>query len=69
MDIFNMDIFDSTILNILSNFIIHEAIICDGRSPMVKKKLKGIIQEKNKAFKNYRINSSNIDLKSRLKYL
>ena len=36
---------------------------------MVKKKLKGLIQEKNKAFKNYRINSSNNDLKSRLKYL
>ena len=62
-----MDIFKSTILNIntLSNFILHELIICDNRDPpWFNKNLKISIQEKKATFKNYCNSSSSIDLKS-----
>ena len=63
-----MDIFNSTILNILSNFIQHEFVVCDDKgSPQFNKR--ALIQEKRTAFKNYRNYSSNIDSKFRLKYL
>ena len=65
-----MDIFRSTILNILSNFTPHEMIICNDRDlPWFNKIIKGLIQEKNTIFKHYRKSSSNIDLNSRLKHL
>ena len=65
-----MDIFNSTILNIFSNFIPHKFVGCDDKDPpWFNKKIKALIQEKNVAFKNYRNNSSNIALKCRLKYL
>ena len=63
-------IFNSTILNILSNFIPHEFVVCDDKDPpWFNKKIRALIQEKNVAFKNYRNNRGNIDLKCRLKYL
>ena len=63
-------IFNSTILNILSNFIPHEFVVWDDKDPpWFNKKIRILIQEKNGAFKNYRNNSSNTDLKCRLKYL
>ena len=63
-------IFLTTLLNILSNFIPHEFAVCDDKDPpWFNKKIRALIQEKNVAFKNYRNNSSNIDLKCRLKYL
>ena len=56
-----VDIFNSTILNILSNFIPHEFVVCDDKDPpWFNKKIRALIQEKNVAFKNYRNNSSNI---------
>ena len=65
-----MDIFNSTILNIFSNFILHISVVCDGKDPpWFNKKIRALIQEKNVAFKNYRNNRGNIDLKCRLKYL
>ena len=65
-----VDIFNSTILNIFSNFILHISVLCDGKDPpWFNKKIRALIQEKNVAFKNYRNNSSNIALKCRLKYL
>ena len=61
---------NSTILNILSNFIPHEFVVCGEKDPpWFNKKIGALIQEKNVAFKNYRDNSSNIALKCRLKYL
>ena len=63
-----VNIFNSTILNILSNFIPHEMLTCDDKDPpWFNKKTKGIIQEKNNAFKVYCNNSSNIALKTRLR--
>ena len=65
-----VDIFNSTILNIFSNFILHISVVCDGKDPpWFNKKIRALIQEKNVAFKNYRNNKGNIDLKCRLKYL
>ena len=55
-----VDIFNSTILNILSNFIPHELVVCDDKHPpWFNKKIRPLIQEKNAAFKNYRNNSIN----------
>ena len=65
-----VDIFNSTILNILINFIPHESVVCDDKDPpWFNKKIRALIQEKYVAFKNDRNNSSNIALKCRLKYL
>ena len=42
-----LNIFNITILNILSNFIPYEILICDDKNPpWFNKKIKGIIQEK-----------------------
>ena len=55
-----VNIFNNTILNILSNFISHEIITCDDKDPF-NKKIKGIIQEKkNHTFKAYCNNSSSL---------
>ena len=65
-----VNIFNNTILNILSNFITHEILTCDDKDPpWFKEKVKGIIQEKSNAFKVYRNNSSNIVLKTCLRSL
>ena len=65
-----MNIFNSTVLNVLSNFIPHEFAVCDDKDPLwFNKKIRALIEEKYPAFKNYRNNSGNIDLKCRLKYL
>ena len=59
-----VDIFNSTILNIFSNFILHISVVCDGKDPpWFNKKIRALIQEKNVAFKNY------IAWKCCLKYL
>ena len=65
-----VNIFNNTILNILSNFIPHEILTCDDKDPpWFSKKIKEINQQKNNAFKVYRNNSSNIVLKTRLRSL
>ena len=65
-----MDIVNSTILNTLSNFIPNESVVCDDKdSAWFNNKIRGLIQEKNIAFKSYRNNSSDIASKCRFKYL
>ena len=65
-----MDIFNSTVLNILRNFIPQEFVVCDDKDLLwFNKKIRALIPDKNVAFKNYRNNGSNIDLKCRLKFL
>ena len=61
-----MDIFNRTILNILSNFVSHEFVVS---VDMVHKSIRALIQEENVAFQNYPTDSSNNDLKYLLKYL
>ena len=60
-----VDIFKNTILNILTNFISHRFVLCDGKEPpWLNKKIRESTQEKkNDTYKNYRNNSSTIDLK------
>ena len=60
-----VNIFNNTILDILSNFILHEILTCNDKDPPgFNKKIKGMIQKKDNAFKVYRNNSSNVVLKT-----
>ena len=60
-------IFNNTVLNILSNFIPHETIVCDDKDPpWFNNKIKALIQAKNTAFNNFRNNSGNSELKRHL---
>ena len=44
-----VSVFSSTIMNILSNFICHETIVCDDKEPQwFNKAIKSLIQEKKK---------------------
>ena len=53
-------IFNDIILNIISNFITHETIICDDRDPpWINSKIKKVIYEKNEEHKKYINNKSN----------
>ena len=56
-----MFILNKTILNILSNFIPHNTLTVDDKDPRpwFTKKIKNLIQEKNKVYKSYRNNKSN----------
>ena len=63
---FNLDIIkmvfvcNTTIKNIMANFIPHEAIICDDRDPpWMKNRIKKLIYERNSLCKDYR---ENIDI-------
>ena len=63
-------IFSHTILNILSNFISHEYIMCDDRDlPWFNSKIKYLIQEKNNAYQLYRNNKANACFRNRLNFL
>ena len=58
-----VDIFNITILNILSNFIPHEIILYDEKDPpWFNNKIKTLIQEKNATYKIYLHNKDNPDL-------
>ena len=65
-----VDIFNRTILNILSNFISHEITVCDGKDPpWFSSRIKTLIQEKNTTYKIYCHNKDNPDLIYRLQFL
>ena len=52
-----------TILNILSNFILHEIIACNNKDPpRFNNRIKVLIQEKNATYEIYRHNKDNPDL-------
>ena len=57
---FNEKVFilNKTILNILSNFILHEILTIDDKDPPWFTK-KNIIQEKNSVYKSYRNSENN----------
>ena len=62
-----MVIFNNTVLNILSNFIPHETIVCDDKdSPWFNDKIKALIQAKNTGFNSFRKNSGNAEMKRHL---
>ena len=60
-------IFNNTILNILSNFVSHETIVCDDKDPpWFNNKIKTLIQAKNAGFNNFHNNNGNSELKRHL---
>ena len=65
-----VDIFNRTILNILSNFIPHETIVCNDKDPpWFNNRIKTLIKEKNATYKIFRHNKDNPNLIYRLKFL
>ena len=65
-----MYLFNEKIKNIHSNFIPHEAIVCDDRDPpWINSKIKNLIAEKNIAKMCYLLNNRNIQLSRRFQSL
>ena len=65
-----VSIFSSTILNILSNFIPDETIVCDDKDPpWFNRTIKSLIKEKKDTFNKYRKNKNNIQLLQHLRIL
>ena len=65
-----VDIFNRTILNILSNFIPHETIVCNEKDPpWFNDRIKTLIKEKNATYKIFHQNKDNPDLIYCLKFL
>ena len=63
-------IFSKTVLNILSNFIPHEVIICDDKDPpWFNRKIKSLINEKLRTYNAYRKNIGNNQLRKNLNSL
>ena len=66
----NVDIFNRTVLNILSQFLAHEIIVCDDKDPpWFNNIIKTLIQEKNATYYIYRLRKDNPDLIYRLQFL
>ena len=64
-----VDIFNRTILNILSNFIPHETIVYKFKDPpWINNRITTLIPEKNATYKIFRHNKDNPDLSYRLKF-
>ena len=65
-----VDIFNRTILNVLSNFIPREIIVCNDKdSTWFNNRIKTLIQEKNASYKIYRHNKDIPDLIYSLQFL
>ena len=65
-----VNIFNKTLINIFSNFIPHEIIVCDDKDPpWFNNRIKTLIQEKNITYKIYHHNKDNLDLIYRLQFL
>ena len=61
--------FNKSVLNVLSNFIPHKTILCDDQDPpWFNSRIKSLLQAKNKVFKNYRNNKSNVQLLNKLTF-
>ena len=59
-----------TIQNILSNFIPHQTITTDDQnSPCFNTKIKSLLQEKNKNYKNFHKDCNNTQLLGKLAHL
>ena len=63
-------IFGKTVLNVLSNFIPHEVLVCDDKDPpWFNGKIKFLIDEKRKTYNSYRKNIGNSQLYKNLSSL
>ena len=55
-------IFNKSVLNVLSNFIPHETILCDDKDPSwFNSRIKSLLQAKNKVFKKGKTNTQLLD--------
>ena len=62
--------FNKSVLNILSNFTPHKTILCDDKyPPWFNSRIKSLLQDKNKIFKNYRKNKTNLQLRNKWNFL
>ena len=62
--------FNKTILNVLSNYIPHETLICgDKDPPWFKSRIKSLLQDKNKLYKDFRRSNTNAQLLNKLNHL
>ena len=62
--------FKKSVLKVLSNFIPYETILCDDKDrPWCNSRITSLLQAKNKVFKNYRNNKTNIQLLNKLNFL
>ena len=63
-------IFNETALNVFSNFIPHEVMVCDDKDPpWLNGKVKSLFNETVRTYNAYRKNSNNIQLHINLKSL
>ena len=63
-------IFNKSVLNVLSNFIPHQTTLCDDKDPpWFNYRIKSLLQDKNKIFKNYRKKKTNLQLLNKLNFL
>ena len=63
-------LFNRTIKNVLSNYILHEIIICDDRDPpWIKNRLKELFNEKKDTFQCYLHDNKNPKLFNKYEYL
>ena len=63
-------IFNKSVLNVLSNFIPHKTTLCDDKDPpWFNYRIKSLLQDKNKIFKNYRKKKTNLQLLNKLNFL
>ena len=63
-------LFNRTIKNILSNYILHEIVIFDDRdSPWINNRIKELINEKNDTFQCYLHSSKGPELFNEVEYL
>ena len=63
-------IFNKSVLNVLSNFIPHKAILWDDKDlPWFNSRIKSLLQDKNKIFKSYKKNKINLKLLNKLNFL
>ena len=65
-----VSIFNETILNILSNYIPHETLICDDKDPLwFNSRIKSLLQDKNKLYKDFQMSNTNAQLLNKLHHL
>ena len=63
-------IFNETILNVLSNYIPHETLTCDDKDPpWFNSRIKSLLQDKNKLYKDFRRSNTNAQLLNKLNHL
>ena len=61
---------NETIVNVLSNYIPHETLTCDDKDPpWFNSRIKSLLQDKNKIYKDYRGNNTNDQSLNKLNHL